>query len=725
MWNSSGQRTTAYADSNALGDAAASSVVDQEPARWEKVAFDQLLPEVSARFINLRADRIDDEINDVLKRVAELLDLDRSTIAQFSMDGRVSRRTHYYHLPDIAPPPPEIPHEVVPWYAQEILAGRTVVLHRMPDDLPPTAQRERELAAREGIRSNLVVPMRIGTEVIGGLGFACHRDFRTWTPSLIRSLQMLGDVFANALARKRADAALQDQFNFQRFLAEVSARFITTPAAAVDAEIEATLARMAEYLGAGRLSVGLFSADGQTVLNSHNYVATDAQPGPEHVIPTRNLIWLTGRLRAGHVVKCSMAPGDLPPEAAQEMRYCQDHAVRSFISVPLRVGEETLGHLTSGWVRDYRNVDDELTRAMQLFGETFANALERKRAAEAMAAAMADIRELKDRLQAENVYLREEIQHRDDFQEILGDSAGIRKILRLVEQVAGTESTVLIQGETGTGKELIARAIHERSSRRERVMIKLNCAALPATLVEAELFGREKGAYTGALARQLGRFELADGSTLFLDEVGELPPEIQVKLLRVLQEGQFERLGSGKTINVNVRIVAATNRDLAEAVADGSFRRDLYYRLNVFPIVVPPLRERREDIPQLVWAFVNEFCGRIGKSVTAIPKKTMQALEEHPWPGNVRELRNVIERAMILCQGSTLHVTLPEPNFPEQTDGEATLDDVQRRRILQVLEQTNYRIRGPRGAAELLGLKPTTLESRMAKLGINRPHNSE
>lgn len=285
--------------------------------------------------------------------------------------------------------------------------------------------------------------------------------------------------------------------------------------------------------------------------------------------------------------------------------------------------------------------------------------------------------------------------------------------------MAVTDAPVLLLGETGTGKELLAETIHELSARKGRPMVIVNCASLPATLIESELFGRETGAYTGAASAQVGRFVVADGSTLFLDEVGEFPVELQAKLLRVLQDGRFERLGSPKTVTVNVRIIAATNRDLQQAIRDGKFRPDLYHRLSVFPIHVPPLRERPGDIPALVWAFVEAFGRRMGKTIKSIPGKTIEHLQQYPWPGNVRELSNVIERAMILTTGDTLRVELP-PITQSVTPPPTTLEDSERAHILRVLEKTNWRIRGAHGAAAILGIKPTTLEARMAKLGIKR-----
>lgn len=333
--------------------------------------------------------------------------------------------------------------------------------------------------------------------------------------------------------------------------------------------------------------------------------------------------------------------------------------------------------------------------------------------------AFSKIKELKDRLEVENIYLRKQIEIKYAHEGIVGQSDPLKIILRQAEQVAETNATVLLLGETGTGKELIAHTIHNLSSRKGRTMVKINCAALPSTLVESELFGREKGAYTGALSRQNGRFEIADGSTIFLDEIGELPLELQGKLLRVLQDGKFERLGSSKTIQVNVRVIAATNKDLDRAVREGNFREDLYYRLNVFPIFIPPLRERSEDIPLLARAFIKEFEETMGKRIETIPQKNMAEMQRYPWPGNVRELRNVIEHAMIISKGKTLNVHLPD--LPNAGKHQAlTLEDVERKHIVNILEKTAWRIKGDQGAAKILGLKSSTLHSKMKKLGVKR-----
>ena len=336
----------------------------------------------------------------------------------------------------------------------------------------------------------------------------------------------------------------------------------------------------------------------------------------------------------------------------------------------------------------------------------------------------AEVERLKHKLQAENLSFREKARVEFGHERVVGRSQAIRRVLAQVEQVAPTDSTVLLLGETGTGKELLAASIHDLSSRRDHTLVSVNCAIMPSALVESELFGREKGAFTGSLSRQIGRFELADHSTILLDEVGELPPEVQAKILRVLQAKQFERLGNPRPITVDVRIIAATNRDLEKAVADGKFRADLYYRLNVFPILVPPLRERREDIPLLVWAFVDEFAKTFNKNIESIDQKSMDALQRYSWPGNIRELRNFIERAMIIANGPMLRIAVPGAPALFPAVSSRKMEDVERDHVLSILEKSGWRIRGANGAAEQLGIKPTTLEARLAKLGIRRPTES-
>ena len=348
---------------------------------------------------------------------------------------------------------------------------------------------------------------------------------------------------------------------------------------------------------------------------------------------------------------------------------------------------------------------------------------DRKQAETKLQEAYTEIEQLHMQLLAETAYLQEEIKLEHNFESIIGNSAAIQYVLYKVEQVADTDTTVLVLGETGTGKELISRAIHNNSLRKARSLVKVNCATLPSNLIESELFGHERGAFTDAQTRQMGRFEVADGTSIFLDEIGELPLELQTKLLRVLQDGEFERLGSPRTIKVDVRVIAATNRDLEAEVRQGRFREDLFYRLNVFPITVPPLRDRTEDIPLLVEFFVEKVSKRMGKSIELIPESVMKKLQDYPWPGNVRELENVIERAVINSSGPKLRLAddLAGPAHKEMPTPLKSLQEIETDHIIRVLEETNWRIDGPKGAALILDMNPSTLRSRLRKLGIKKP----
>ncbi|MGH2650579.1 MAG: sigma 54-interacting transcriptional regulator, partial [Actinomycetota bacterium] len=416
--------------------------------------------------------------------------------------------------------------------------------------------------------------------------------------------------------------------------------------------------------------------------------------------------------------------------------------VQSYLGTPiLDESGRVIGHLA---VLDVKPMAEDpwRTSVLRIFSARAGAELERLHAEAKLRAALAEVEALKNRLQTENVYLQEEIRREHNLEEMVGSSAALLDVMRKVERVAPTDATVLIAGETGTGKELVARAIHQRSGRKGRALVKVNCGAISAGLVESELFGHVKGAFTGALERRVGRFELADGGTLFLDEVSELPLETQVKLLRVLQEGEFEPVGSSRTVRVDVRIIAATNRDLEEAVRAGRFRADLFYRLNVFPLTVPPLRARQGDIPQLAMFFLSRFSRALGERIEIVSPDTMARLVSYPWPGNVRELRNLIERAVVLAQEPVLALdrdflpagSLAGPGVLRAGGGDApgtvqdeqgppatSLAEVERRHIRTVLDRTGGVIEGPNGAATILNLHPNTLRSRMKKLGIPRP----
>jgi formate hydrogenlyase transcriptional activator len=533
------------------------------------------------------------------------------------------------------------------------------------------------------------------------------------------------DTVAGAASGSADPIGDDDRLAFERLLVDLLVTFGDVAPAGIAGAIERSLARLTAFLGFDRAAYTEFLPDGAIeVLCATANGGLEAVPvGPFPLV----LPWWRGELEAGRIVARSDLPFDLPPQAVEEVRYVTAVGMKAHLGIPIVVNGRTVAMVGFDAHTAARPWPDDLVVRLKLVGEMFAQALARSRAEEKLAAALVEIRGLKERFEAENAGLRQATftgprpvlaTRSPRFEEVLGE----------VRQVAPTNATVLLLGETGTGKEVIASLIHATSARAQRTLVKVNCAALPAPLVEAELFGREKGAYTGALARQMGRFEIADGSTIFLDEIGDLPLELQTKLLRVLQSGELERVGSTRTIRVDARIIAATHCDLAAAVEAGTFREDLYYRLNVFPVVLPALRERPEDIPTLAWAFVREFSESLGKSIERLAPESMAAMQAYRWPGNVRELRNAIERAMILARGPVLHVSLGRAPASRASDPlaarapgvEATLRDSERAHILRALELSGWRIRGAGGAAERLDVKPTTLEARMARLGIRR-----
>jgi transcriptional regulator with GAF, ATPase, and Fis domain len=547
---------------------------------------------------------------------------------------------------------------------------------------------------------------------------------------------LINMLLFNRARRSRAERELQrahhkleetvteriQQLQFEKLISRVSSEFINLPHDLIDNKIETGLKLVAEAFDFDRCLFHEFSENRQQLRLSNFYV----KPGkkkPTSIITSADQPYLTKTMLKGDFIGIERID-DLPPAAKLEREYLMQQGVKSAFAIPLVVGNKPVGALTFTTTNREQSWPEDLIQRLKIVSEIFANALGRKQKEQKLRNAFSEIMQLKDRLQQENIYLQEEIKLEHKHGEIVGKSPAIKYVLRQAEQVAQTKSTVFLQGETGTGKELLAQMIHNLSSRKDRALMTVNCSALPPGLIESELFGREKGAYTGALTKQLGRFEIANGSTIFLDEISELPLELQAKLLRVLQDAKFERLGGAEAIEVDVRVIAATNRDLAKAMSEGSFREDLYYRLNVFPIIVPPLHERQEDIPLLVWAFVREFEKSMGKRITTIKQARMEEMKRYPWPGNVRELRNVVEQAMIVNKGRTLNLRVPETMTPG-TSQNFSLQTLERNHIMTILEKSGWRVKGKNGAAVLLGLHPATLFSKMKKLGIKRTMNSD
>ncbi|MGA9263221.1 MAG: sigma 54-interacting transcriptional regulator, partial [Desulfobacterales bacterium] len=635
----------------------------------ERLEFESLLADISTRFVNLPAEQIDSEIEDAHRRVCECLGLDFSALWQLSIESpRNYTLTHSYRLIN-GPVLPErmTADEYFPWCLEQVGAGEVIAVST--EELPAEAARDQEVWRQYGIKSSLVIPLSAGGEPpIGAVSFNTMKAERTWPEAFAKQLQLVAQIFANALARKYADAELRKS--------------------------EARLSLATDAAG-----VGLWIME----IASGRVWVTPKTRELLHLAPDEALVYETF-LKAIH------------PEDRERV----DQEVQQVLQSGEKLQSEYRIVLPDGstrWIAASGQLYLKSTGEPESLMGVSVDISERKEQ-------LSEIEELRSRLENENLYLREELRTERGFEKIVGESKALNRVITAAKQVAATEATVLILGETGTGKGLMANAIHQLSARRDRSLITVNCSALPQNLIESELFGREKGAFTGAHARQAGRFEVADGGTIFLDEIGEMPLELQSKLLRVLQEGEFERLGSAKTVKVDVRVIAATSRDLRQEVHTRRFREDLYYRLNVFPISIPPLRQRSEDIPLLAQHFVGKYGRKMGRHIESIPRTAIKTFLEYDWPGNVRELEHVIERGVILSTGRSFRLAEPlRSSRPVGTRDESLKDlaAAVREHILRVLQKTGWRINGPSGAATILKLHPSTLRFRIKKLGIRRP----
>jgi formate hydrogenlyase transcriptional activator len=644
----------------------------------ERLRFERLLADFSARFVKISPEQVDGEIALALKMILEFFQVDRCFLIRTLQERTAWQVTHAAYAEDQFPPVPVgavLSRAIHPW-AYEMLIDKKQVLaiSDTADVGPPEAHVDRQTWLEWGTRSTLLIPIHVGQSDDYVISINAVKSERGWPEEFIPRVRLLGEIFVNAMERRNAERALRESEE--------------------------------------RLDLATSSAEaGIWIMNVET-----------------GFVWVTDKLRE----LFRFAPDEaLSNERFMEVihpdnRKIVRESVRQSLEKhePLRVEYRIV--LPDGsirWIvsrgRPYSKAPEHPERLMGVSIDV----TERKEMEARLRKQFEEIERLKSQLEKENIVLREELRREKGFEKIIGSSENLNYVLFRVGQVAPTEATVLILGETGTGKGMVASAIHDLSRRSDRPMITVNCAALPANLIESELFGREKGAFTGAHARQPGRFEVADGGTIFLDEIGEMPVELQSKLLRVLQDGEFERLGSAKTVKVNVRVITSTSRNLKEEVRAGRFREDLYYRLNVFPVSIPPLRERADDIPDLVRFFVDKYSRKIGKQIENIPKAAMKVLEKYSWPGNVRELEHVIERAVITTSGPVLQLAdRLEPIRPAETaeTSRKELAAVEKEHILRVLGDTGWRIEGQKGAAMILNLHPSTLRSRIKKLGIKR-----
>jgi PAS domain S-box-containing protein len=644
----------------------------------QRLRLERLVSELSGTFINLPADKVDGQIIEALGRVAGLLQFDIVALSLFTGPAGAGRVAHLWKgegVPEIAS---DLNERDFPWMAQQLFAGRDVSVRRL-DELPPQAAEDRASYERYRVQSTHNVPIVLGGTVIGVLGLCSVEKERAISKEFLQTQRLLGEIFGNALARQKAEESLRESEGRFRTMADSAPNLIWMSGTDTlcyyfnKRWLQFTGRTFEQELGNG-WAEGVHPDDFNRCLKLYRESFNARQP-----------FTMEYRLR-----RCD-----------GEYRWILDSGMPRFESDGTFVGY--IGSCID--ISGQKKVEQDLVSALQ------------------------EICELKDKLEEENIYLKEEISEVKGFEQIIGKSDVLKYVLTRVQQVAKTDATVLLQGETGVGKELVARAIHENSSRCNRAYVKVNCATLPEGLVESELFGHEKGAFTGADRQRKGRFELADRGTILLDEVGELPLGTQAKLLRALQEGEFERVGGSVTVKVNVRVIAATNRKLTDDVSTGRFRQDLFYRLNVYPITVPALRQRRDDIPLLVSHFARQIGERLGKTIREIPAHVLRELTAYSWPGNIRELQNVIERAVIVSSDGVLR--LPEPLVQETTswagDSEpvpepkvSSLDEAEREHILRALEATGWRIEGPKGAAAILKIHPSTLRFRMKKLSLTK-----
>jgi formate hydrogenlyase transcriptional activator len=693
----------------------------KNPYSTDNIAgFEKLLFQILTKFTGLIIDNFEAEIEAALKLVVEYLDVDRGMLCEFIDDEDTLKILVFYAQPGAPAPYMTKIGDKIPQYATGIKNGEVMLFSRV-DDMPEKYFLEKAHAKATKLKSTVGLPIKVGGSFMGTLAFDMYSEERSWPTVLLGKLKILTEIFGNVLARKRSYDKQKNMLQLENLISSISTKFLHMPADRIDDEIESSLKDIVLHLGVDRSS--LFQLQSNNAEEAPEFKLTHLwrriqDDSDDKVLSGSHYPWIMKKVLKKKFFSFSHID-EIPEQASVDRESLIKTSTRSNMSLPLVINGRVAGLLAFGSTQKERKWSPDIISRAKVIAQIFTNVLARKEADVRLTHAYREIKKFKERAENENIYLRSEIELHDQHKEIFGRSFAVRNILDQAKRVAKTNTTVLILGETGTGKDLLAHEIHKIGLRKDRPLIKVNCAALPGSLMESELFGYEKGAFTGAMTRKLGRFEIAHGSTLFLDEIGEIPLGLQAKLLRVLQEGRFERIGGTKTVEVDVRIITATNRNLSEEVRQGKFRQDLYYRLKVFPIWIPPLRDRVEDIPELAMKFIDEYTRSMGKNIENIPRKAMEMLQVYLWPGNVRELKNVIEHAMILSDGKTLDIQVPQNTESDLFDNDS-LEENERKYIIKVLEQTGWRVKGKMGAAEILQINPSTLFFRMKKLGISR-----
>jgi formate hydrogenlyase transcriptional activator len=675
--------------------------------------FRDLLLSVYMKCVGVRADEVDDAVNAQLRLVAEFWGLEQ--IVVYELREKAKRADILYRYD--ASRGTDTPYAPI---LSETLSGDT----ENPENDLPGLRFQRD--------SGLVLPVNRDVSEPSFLLFQ-SLEIRSWPEKAIEQLRWFADLLNRLLLVKRTS-------EFHRLLSEVSAVYINLPIEQIESALQKDFARLSRALDIEVCAIHIPGEVSGQLLDPILPFAWYIDEQDEHTRPFvewHRWLELNPVVDPGSHPLASMKASrgelmawtrieDMPEEGERDKEVLLGLGVKSLLSVPIVYDGSHAAYLSVMTVRYHREWSQDLIEQLRLFGEVFVNAVIRKRSEQKLQKALTEIKELKERVEADYAYLKQESEVVEkEFAGIVGKSDALRKTAATIRQVGPTNATVLVLGETGCGKGLLARAIHTTSTRKERPFMQVNCAAISGGLIESELFGHEKGAFTGALSRRIGRFEAAAGTTLFLDEIGDLPLELQPKLLRVLEDGEFERVGGGTTIKTDVRVIAATNRDLEKEVEAGRFRRDLWYRLNVFPIVIPPLRERPDDIPLLLSHFTALYEKQLGKRFNPVPESVIVSLQAYSWPGNIRELKNVVERAVIATPPhQILCLELPRPDHVRAGESGSIAEEVknfEREKLVKALEETRWVIEGPKGTARRLGITPTTLRRHIKNLNIKRP----